>query len=280
MKYLNQLLPAETLLVLEGKDCNLKRYLKAGFMHLLLKQVLKVQANDTAASVNGAPDKLVVVGKNFATYNPANCERPLLALFDTGESQYGQAGFWFSQVVKVAYQKAGNRSSYVHRIHHFSGNPDWYKQNFWQRTFGGVSLSNEGFQVQQAIKKEVNELEAVLPGYIANDPAKAQDILRQIKGNVFLLRNVDLAALNAIDKDLLMTLNKKESTADGNTAYVSGCSSGCSGCGTWDSYDDYSGSWDSSCSSDSGSGGGGGSSDSGGGDSGCSSCGGGCGGGD
>ncbi len=278
MKYLNQLLPAEALLVFEGKDCNLKRYLKAGFMHLLLKQVLKVQANDTAASVNGVPDKLVLAGKNFVTYNPANCEKPLLALFDTGESQYGQEGFWFSQVVKVAYQKAGGRSSYVNRIHRFSGNPSWYKQGFWQRAFGGVSLSNEGWQVQQAIKKEVSELEALLPGYIANDPAKAEDILRQIKGNVFLLRNVDLAALNAIDKDLLMALNKKEAATDSGTAYVSSCSSGCSGCSTWDSYDDYSGSWDSSCSSDSSSGGSDSSGDSGGGDSGCSGCGG-CGGG-
>lgn len=278
MKYLNQLLPAEALLVFEGKDCSLKRYLKAGFMHLVLKQVLKVQANNAAASVNGVPDKLVVAGKNFIGYNPANCEQPLLTLFDTGESQYGQEGFWFSQVVKVAYQKAGSRSSYVNRIHGSSDNPGWYKQNFWQRTFGGVSLSNEGWQVQQAIQKEVKELETVLPDYITNDPAKAQDILRQIKGNVFLLRNVDLAALNAVDKDLLMALNKNEAPTDGGSAYVSSCSSGCSGCGTWNSYSDYSGSWDSSCSSDSGSGGDSGG-DSGGGDSGCSGCGG-CGGGD
>jgi hypothetical protein len=63
MKYMNTLLPAETLLVMEGKDCNLKRYLKAGFMHLLLRQVLKVQANDGANAVNGVPDKLVSAGK-------------------------------------------------------------------------------------------------------------------------------------------------------------------------------------------------------------------------
>jgi hypothetical protein len=272
MKYMNTLLPAETLLVMEGKDCDLKRYLKAGFMHLLLRQVLKVQANDGANAVNGVPDKLVSAGKNFLTYNDADCERPLLALFDTSAGQYGQEGFWFSQVVKVAYQKAGSRNSYVEKIHSNSNHPNWYKKGFWQRAFGGVSLSNDGWQVQLAIKKEISDLEAVLPGYITNDPAKAQDILRQIKGNVFLLRNVDLAALNAIDKDLLAALNKKETQEDGGTAYVSSCSGGCSGCGSWDSYNDYSGSWDSSCSSDSGGSSGG---DSGGGDSGCSGCGGG-----
>jgi uncharacterized membrane protein YgcG len=276
MKYLNQLLPAEALLVFEGNNCNLRRYLKAGFMHLVLKQVLKVQANNGVPTQNGLPDKLVVAGKNLLTYNAADCEQPLLALFDTSASQYGQEGFWFSQLVKVAYQKAGSKSSYVNRVHRYSNNPGWYKQGFWQRAFGGVSLSKGGLEVQQDINKEVNDLEAALPGYIANDPAKAQDILRQIKGNVFLLRNVDLAALNAIDKDLLAAMNKKETETDGSsTAYVSSCSSGCSGCGTWDSYSDYSGSWDSSCSSDSGSGSGG---DSGGGDSGCSGCGG-CGGG-
>jgi uncharacterized membrane protein YgcG len=171
----------------------------------------------------------------------------------------------------VAYQKAGNRISYVNRIYRNSHHPEWYRQGFWQQLFGGVTLSTEGWQVQLQIKNEIAELEVTLLRCMEEDPAKAQDILRQIKGNVFLLRNVDLAALNAIDKDLLAAMNRQEASPEGST-YISSCGGGCS---AWDSYDDYSGSWDSSCSGDSGSG------DGGGGDSGCgSSCGGGCGGGD
>ena len=43
MKYLSQLTPAETLIILKDKDTRLKEVLKVTLMDLLLKQVLKIE---------------------------------------------------------------------------------------------------------------------------------------------------------------------------------------------------------------------------------------------
>jgi hypothetical protein len=275
MKYLNTLLPAEALLLSEGWPCYVRRYLKAGFLHLLLQQVLKVEAQGPTANSQDTTDKWVKPGKNLLTYRMAPCEKPLLALFDQTGSPLAPAGFWFSQVAKVANRQAGSKVRYVSSIYKHSQHPEWYKRGLWSRLFSVFQLTDEGKRVQQVLRQEIADLEAVLPGYMANDPEKAQGIVRQIKGNVLLLANVDIAALTSIDKDLLAAMSQKAPAEQQES--VGSCGSGCGGhstLGAWDSYDDYSGSWDSSCSSDSGGG-----SDGGGGDSGCSGCGG-CGGGD
>jgi hypothetical protein len=278
MKHLNSLLPAEALLLAEGGACSVKRFLKSTFMDLLLKQVLKA-ANYKAGY---STEKIIGPGKNYYTYSPRPYEAVLLSLYDGADGRHNQEFFYFAQLVKVAYQKAGTAYRYRRMIFKSSTETGWYTQNLLQQLFGGFSLSDEGLQVRSELLTEIAATEAVLQDCIVNDPGKAQQLLHMIKGNVFLLKNIDMAALTAIDKNLLAELNAKEQQSENGAVYSSGCSGGgCGGgCSAWDSYDHYSGSWDSSCSGDSGSSDGGGS-DGGGGDSGCgSSCGGGCGGGD
>jgi hypothetical protein len=274
MTYLTTLLPAEALLLTEGKACSVKHYLKCTFMDLLLRQVLKAVDYRTVNPNAGADEKVIGPGKNFYSYNPRPYEAVLLTLYDGAAGRYEQEFFYFTQLVKVAYQKAGSASRYRRIIYENSTTTGWYTQNFLQQLFGGFSLTAEGQQVRRELLLEIAAAEAVLQEYMVTAPEKAKDLLHRIKGNVFLMKNIDLAALNAIDKDLLAAMNKKDSPAN-DTAYAGGCStsSGCSGCSAWDSYDDYSGSWDSSCSGDSVGDGG---SDSGGdGGSGCGGCGGG-----
>ncbi len=277
MTHLTTLLPAEALLLTEGKACSVKRYLKCTFMDLLLKQVLKAVDYRTANPAAGEDEKVIGPGKNYYSYQPRPHEDVLLSLYDGAAGKYAQEFFYFAQLVKVAYKKAGPHYRYQLSVLEHS-NPAWFSRSFWQRLTGGFSLTAEGKQVRNELLLEIAAAEAVLKEYIITAPEKAKDLLQRIKGNVFLMTNIDLAALNAIDKDLLAAMNKKDHTAS-DMAYAGGCSSGtgCSGCSAWDSYDDYSGSWDSSCSGDSGGDGGSGCSSDGG--SGCSGCGG-CGGGD
>jgi hypothetical protein len=278
MKYLNTLLPAEALLLSEGWPCYVRRYLKAGFLHLLLNQVLKVEAQGPDANGKDMADKWVRPGKNLLSYNMAPCEKPLLALFDQTGSPLAPAGFWFSQVAKVAQHQTGSKARYVASIYKHSQHPEWYKRGFWSQLLKGFQLTEEGRRVQAALQQEIAETETKMTGYMANEPEKAQGILKQIKGNVLLLASVDIAALTAIDKDLLAAMNQPapaEEQAHGSGCGGSGCSTVYSALGAWDSnYDDYSGSWDSSCSSDSSSSSGDGGGDSGCGGSGCSGCGG------
>jgi hypothetical protein len=273
MTHLTTLLPAEALLLTEGKACSVKRYLKCTFMDLLLRQVLKAVDYRTVNSGAGTDEKLIGAGKNYYSYNPRPHEAVLLTLYDGAAGRYDQEFFYFTQLVKVAYKKAGPQYRYLLSVLNHS-NPAWFSRNFWQKITGGFSLTIEGEQVRRELLIEIAAAEAVLEEYIVTAPEKAKDLLHRIKGNIFLMNNIDLAALHTIDKDLLAAMNKKDSPVS-DTAYAGGCStsSGCSGCSAWDSYDDYSDSWDSSCSGDSVGDGG---SDSGGdGGSGCGGCGGG-----
>ena len=132
--------------------------------------------------------------------------------------------------------------------------------------FGGYSLSKEGKDIQSTLLKEIHEVENILPNYIDTNKEKAFEVLKAIKGNVFLLTNIKFELLNHIDKELIKEMNRRDDDNSGNGCYSS-----------WDSFDHYSETFDSTSNSENGGSGCWGDSGCGGGDSGCSGCGG-CGG--
>ena len=115
-------------------------------------------------------------------------------------------------------------------------------------------------QLRRELQKEINHLEVQLPSIIQNDKEKALEILKEIKGNIFLLSTIEFDLLKQIDQTISTEMNRQTDN-----------SFGCSGC-SWSHFESYSESFDSICSGDTGS--------SDGGCSGCSGCGGcgGCGG--
>ncbi|MBY0425618.1 MAG: hypothetical protein K2Q22_08285, partial [Cytophagales bacterium] len=110
----------------------------------------------------------------------------------------------------------------------------YFTINFIQSIFGGFSINDEGLNLQDKIKKEIENLETELPEIIKNDKAQALHILNTIGGNIFLLKNIDFTLLKQIDSEILAEMNKKEK----ENISGGGCSSedsGCYGCSTWDS---------------------------------------------
>jgi hypothetical protein len=133
-----------------------------------------------------------------------------------------------------------------------------FSQNIFQRIFYGYSFTEYGTELKRKVKKEIQDLGNQLSDVSTIENQKAIELIKIIGANIFLLVNIDYELLNQIDQDLGIEINRSNSSDGG---------SGCSGC----SFDNYSSSFDSGCSSDSGCSG-----DSGCG-SGCSGCGG-CGG--
>lgn len=260
MKQLSKLSPAETLLVLQGENASIKELLKVTFMDLLLKQVIRTievhrqpSSRDTVRIYN-----YVEAGKNFFTYQPLPHDDIFLAPFQKGDD----VQILFRHLVKIGYQNAKSESK-LHNILRQSPNIDrCFSQNIIQSLFKEFTITKVGQELRNTVEAEIAQLEEELPLLILNDHQKALDILKVIKGNIFLLANIEFDLLKQIDKELLAEMNRRDDNNSG----------GCAGC-TWNIFDNYSDSFDSSCSGDSGCSSG----CSGCGGSGCSGCGG-CGG--
>ena len=83
MKYLSQLTPAETLIILKDKDTRLKEVLKVTLMDLLLKQVLKIEEvyKQTGRTDEQRLYEYIETGKNVRFYNALPHENVFLNIF-------------------------------------------------------------------------------------------------------------------------------------------------------------------------------------------------------
>ncbi len=266
MKYLTTLLPAEALLLTEGNACSLPTLLKAGFLHLLLRQVIKTEHCDAGQSATPAdsPNPCITTGKNYTTIKTKPAEDIMLTLFDNGQHN---GRFLFRHLVKVAYRKAVTPGRYRRLVMLDGAVAGFFSQHLLQRLTGTFSLSAEGGVVREQLKQELRDTEQLINNCIDTDPERVTATLDAIKGNVLLLKNVDLDRLLPAALQFAALQMKP-----GDEAALS--ATGCTGCSTWHSYNEYSDGFDSGGSGHGGSDGGGC-----GGDSGCSSGCGGCGGG-
>ncbi|HNR19355.1 MAG TPA: hypothetical protein PKN75_12065 [Bacteroidia bacterium] len=261
MKYLSKFSPAESVLILQDRNSNIKELLKVTFMDLLLKQVVRTfdVQRQTSRREGVRIYKYVEAGKNFLSYEPLPHEIPVLAPFQKSNS----VQILFRHIVKMSYQNSKSETAY-RKILLDSPNLDrCFSKNIYQSLFGGFSVTADGQELRKKVRDEIETLEKTLPGYISSNHQKALDILKEIKGNIFLLTNIQFDLLQQLDRELISEMNRYDRD-DGR----GGCS------GSWGGFGDYSHTFDSSCSGHSG--GGGCSSCGSGCSSGCSGCGGGC----
>lgn len=273
MTNLSRFTPSETLLLTEGPFPTLRQFLKLTFIDLLAKQVIRTESSLGPALKDHSSneDKYVVPGKNYYNYRSL----PHEAMFIRVIEKYPNTKLLFRHMVQLSYKYAGSKNKYIRQLCKAPAMDGLVRQNFFQRLNGNVRLTPAGEQMKQQLLTELNELEETLPSLAQTDREAVTNIASRINGNIFLLASIPLTQWAFIDDQLLAQLNR--STLD-KKEDVGEFAAGCSGCGTWDSYNDYSTSFDSGCGGSTGDGGSGCS----GGDSGCggSGCGGGCGGGD
>jgi hypothetical protein len=260
---LTKLTPAETLIVRHGQDAPLREMLKYTMMDLLLKQVIAMEDVEWQRSTKDplATYKYIIPGKNFDTYRARSHENVFLFGFvKTKDIRY-----LFRHFVKMAYQDAKTSRHYQSMVRRNDFLAGMFDVSFFQLLFGGFSYTDAGLELRMKVEKEIEVLERTLPDLMTRDREAALDALREIGGNVFLLKGLNFELSREIEEALLNEIREYETTATSG-----GCGTGC-----FTTWHHYGGDFDSSCSSDSGG-------DSSGGDSGCGGdgCGGGCGGGD
>jgi hypothetical protein len=255
MKNLSKFLPAETLLILEDNNANLKDLLKLTFMDLLVRQVLQIIKVERQSHPRDRVRIYTYVtrGKNFICHLPREHEKVFLSPFQQSSS----IQVMFHQVIRMGFQNAGGESKYISILGKSPAMIPLFTKTIFQLMFWGFSISAEGLAMRNKLSEELAQLEKVLPDIISNDRDKALQLIKAIGGNIFLVKNIDFAILDLIDAGIMAEMNRKEKTKDDDdgTTWI-----GCGGCSTWETSDSGSGCSGSGC-----------------GGSGCSGCGG-CGG--
>lgn len=251
MKLLSKFRPAETLLILEGKNVSLKELLKTTFMDLLLKQVIEITtvSKQSSSSQNKVRYyKYIVKGEGFLKFRPLIHEHVFISPYLKSSS----IKILLQHLIRMGFQNSKSESAFISSLLQSPNLNSYFTRSFLQTIFGGFSITQEGLELQHKIKIEIAQLEKELPEIIHSEKERASHILKTIGGNILLLKNIDFALLKEIDSDILAEMNRTR-TSDS-------VGSGCFGCSSWDSGCSSSGCSSSGCSS-----------------SGCSGCGG-CGG--
>lgn len=211
MKLLSKFTPAETLLIKNNNSAELKNLMKYTFMDLLLKKVIEIKdissrphPRDKARSYT-----YVVPGKNLTKYNPKNHELIFINAFLKSPA----LKVLFKNYVSMVYGSANGKSSYKKQIKSNKEIDSYFKQSFLFNLFGVNKLTNNGITIQQEIKDYLIEIDTNINRLLTEDKEKGLELLLQIKGNIFLLKNLDFELLKKIDKELL-NQHKKQ---NGNT---------------------------------------------------------------
>lgn len=260
MKNLSDLTPAETLLLTEGKRVPLKDLLKVTMMDLLLKQILKtIEVPNGANETTSFSNTYVVAGNNFSYEKAAAHEKVFLAPFHKDR----KAEILFNNLVKVGYQKAGSEKGYNKLVRNSVGLAGCFASGF-SSLFNPYELSDYGQRTARELKSQLDQLSNTLPDLMENNPDKALEVLKHIKGNIFLVKGIDFKRMAEIENAVMAEVYSVQSSS--NSTFGDPM--------TWLALDMSSRNFDSSCSgcsssvdySDGGSGCSG--------DSGCSGCGG------
>ena len=215
MKLLSNITPAETLLIKDNGTSDLKNLMKFTFMDLLLKKVIEIK------KVNSRPHPrdrertytYVVSGKNMTKYAPKKHELIFINSFIKSPSLQ----ILFKNYISMVYGYANGKTSYKKRIKSNKEIGDYFNQSILLNLFGINKLTQEGASIQKEIKAYLIEIDNNINHLLTDDKEKGLKLLLQIKGNIFLLKNLDFELLKQIDKELL----KQHKNQSGDT-YDSG----------------------------------------------------------
>jgi hypothetical protein len=260
MNQLTKLTPAETLLAVHGSATHLNDLLKYTLMDLIFRQVLELETTTREYNKNEPPRiyQYVVPGRNYDTWTDKLHETVFLSTFRTNSDQK----ILFKNMVSIGYQNAKSKRTYHSYVLRNSGLQGAFETTFLQKIFGGFDYTRSGIQLKKTIADEFTALEEIVASYRKTQDKNILESLRAIGGNIFLVRGLDIALAQEIDKELSEEMKRTSTDM-----------SGCGGTGCWTTFDT------SGCSSSSGHSGCSSHGDSGCSSSGCSGCGG-CGGGD
>ena len=260
MTLFSELTPAETMLIIDSDTASLKNLMKHTLMDLVLKKIITIKDELKKAHPrdrNVRKYTYILAGQNLSAYKPKKHELSFLGPF-LKRSNYK---ILFPSYIKLVYQSVNRDSLYKKLIRSNPTSLPYFKTNVFYNILGWSKLSPKGYKTKADMLSFLKPIDQNLDHIFNHQPEKALEILLQIGGNIFLLKNFKFGLLNKIDQELIKhqkTISKGIDTSfDNSWAYIEFFEYDSLFDGYFDSFESTFDAYDSSCSSH---------------DSGCSSC--------
>ncbi|WP_452599038.1 hypothetical protein [Pontimicrobium sp. MEBiC01747] len=201
MKILSQITPAQTKLIIDNNSVALKNLMKLTFMDLVLKKVLKIKEVEQKAHSRDKHTRAytyIIPGKNFNSYKPKVFESVFLSPFYKSPEIQIQ----FKTYIKLIYDNSKGRWNYKKTVKNTSEIKPYFKSTFFINLFKQIKLTPEGHKLNTALKDYLYKIDSEIINLLENNKKKALELLENIGGNIFLLKNLDFEMLKKLDKEL------------------------------------------------------------------------------
>lgn len=233
--YLEQIRPAENLILLYNNKANHKEVLKLTLADLLLRQVLEITTEIKHGSRKSREIKYIQRGVLFDAYHPHHFEKPFISPFQKSPD----IRIIMQKYSKIIYQNTGTEPEFNYQLIKHSGIRLFFSQNIFQRIFNRFRLNDLGENARNELLEEIANMERQLHYLIKEDREKAISVIRSLHGNIYLLKGINSSEINYLDELVKATIYSSYGTynAEGCFSFTTtdfGCSScsgdGCSGC--------------------------------------------------
>ena len=202
MKLLSTLSPAETMLLMRP-TCSLKDIMRITFLDLLLKGAIDIKVDTkniqyTKSSTITKAFNFVIKGAKLNSYNTKEHEQIFLSPYHKSPS----IEILFKHFVVMSYENARGKKAFKKKVMNTNLSP-YVSINFFQKIFGGFSLTEKGKKSRNDILKHLKYIDENIQHLLEVDKNKALDLLFELGGNVLLLKNYNVSLLKDINKQLL-----------------------------------------------------------------------------
>ncbi len=181
MKALEKLSPAEALFVIDQR-ASMTELLQVTLLDLLMRRVLI--SYDDERRIVGHLKSITYVkpGPGFDACVPRDYERTFIDLFRENRGQ----PMLFNNMSVLSRQHSGGDQQFKARLMKSDVLKTYITTSFWQKVFGGFSLTEEGHRLKEQIEQEIAELQTqfVLAG---GDIEKSHELMSGIGGHAGLL---------------------------------------------------------------------------------------------
>ncbi|TPN82385.1 hypothetical protein [Aquimarina algicola] len=128
---------------------------------------------------------IIETGKNFAKYTPHNFEKYFIANID--EDTYFIAKAYLRKVSKIINEK----SQYKQQIIRDLKMRAFFKNNMLLYMLSITKTNRKGKELKVTITEYLNKMDKMLQEALQNQPDKAVEIIKDLKSNIFLLKNLN-----------------------------------------------------------------------------------------
>jgi len=196
INYLSVLNPAATLVLLSPTKTSLKDIIRFTLLDLTLKKALSVQHKNIKAHPNDAYARMrtvVETGKNFSSYRKHGYENYFLNIID--EESYFQLRPY---LIKV-YDKTPLDNKMKKRILRQHKILNLFSISFAFDSFGLFRLNTNGKKVRNEIQRYLTTIDQNIHTIIQESPEQVLQLVSFLKGNIFLLKNINSEILKHIN---------------------------------------------------------------------------------